>query len=484
MFGLFKRFGRNERGAVALLFGLSVFPLAGMMGAAIDYNRASQTRVAAAAAADAAALEGVKGNGTFAERRLAAQRLLDNNMSSMLPGATYQATFTPIMTNGVETGMRVTVEGDVPTKVIGVVGIPTMRFGVESEASSPKNENVDIVFVLDTTDSMEGSRIATLKSATSGLLDDFQRRVQRADQLRLAVVPFGQYVNIGVQRRNEPWLDVPPDYQTPITNVCRMEREQIGTTNCRTVNVPASQGTPPGICMRDGMPRTCGGSGPTPAYSYQQCDPVYGNNMVQRCDQQGGNWVRWNGCVGSRNAPLNTQDGSYNVRIPGLLGINCGTPVQDWTTNIAQVRGMINGLTTEGETYLPSGLIWGWRMLSTQAPFAGRASTPAAPVKKFMVLVTDGQNTKSPTYPQHDGSNATEANQITMQICRNMAADTTTQVRLYTVAFEVGDQNVKNMLQQCSAMNGGEFYDAANAQQLITSLQSIGRVMWTIRLTK
>lgn len=483
MMKLLRAFRRNERGAVALIFGLALVPMVGFVGVALDYNRASQARVVAASAADAAVLEGVKGPGTFAERRARAEKLLQHNMASVAPGTIFTATFTEITENGVSSGMRVTINGEIPAKLMPVLGQSILRFGVEAEAKTPANENLDVVFVLDTTDSMEGNRIATLKSATTGLLDDFQSRVLRADQLRLAVVPFAQYVNIGLQRRNEPWLDVPADYQTPVVQTCRMVQE-MQQTNCRSVRVSATPPTPPQTCMRDGVARTCGGSPGSPAHDTTTCDSVPTGRQVQECSTSGGDWVRWNGCVGSRNFPLNTQDGAYNNRIPGIMGVTCGTPVQDWTTSISQVRGIINGLTTEGETYLPSGLIWGWRMLSTQAPFAGRASTSDAPVKRFMVLVTDGQNTKSPTYPRHDGSDSALANQLTTQICRNMAADTTTSVRLYTVAFEVGDPAVKEMLRECSRLNGGEFFDAVNASQLNSSLQTIGRTMWAMRLTK
>lgn len=484
MRGLLGRFGRHQAGAVGIIFGLTVVPLVGMVGAAIDYNRGSQVRVAAAAAADAAALEGVKGTGKFPERRAAAQRVFEANMAGMRSGVTYEATYSAIVVNGVETGFRVAVQGQIPAMITGLIGQPYIRFGVESEATSPKNENSDIVFVLDTTDSMEGARLASLKSATTQLIDDMQRRQLRSDQFRVAVVPFAQYVNIGMHNRNQPWLDVPADYQEPIRNVCRQEREVIGQTNCRMVTVPADPGEPPGTCMRDGVPRQCGGRPPRAAYQTQQCDPVYGANMVTVCNQEGGNWVRWNGCLGSRNHPLNTQDGSYTTRIPGLLGITCGSPVQEWTSDLGMVRNMINGLNTNGETYIPSGLIWGWRMLSTGVPFASRASTAEHPVRRYMVLVTDGMNTKSPSYPRHENSNTAEANDLTRQICQNMSRDTATGAKVYTIAFEVNDPTVKSLLEQCSRMNGGEFFDAANSAQLVTALQNIGRIIWAARLTR
>jgi hypothetical protein len=298
------------------------------------------------------------------------------------------------------------------------------------------------------------------------------------------VVPFAQYVNIGLHNRTQPWLDVPADYQEPTQLVCRMEREQIGTTNCRTVNVPADPGERAGTCMRDGRPRPCGGREPRPGYSTQQCDAVYSPTLVQRCSTEGGRWVRWNGCVGSRPAPLHTRDSTYTTRIPGLMDVECGSPVMELSSDLNAARNMINNLTTRGETYIPSGLIWGWRALSTHVPFAARASTPETPTRKFLILVTDGQNTKSATFPTHDGSNTADANATTRTICENISRDTATKVKLYTIAFEVTDPVVKELLRSCAQMNGGEFYDAADAGQLASSLQTIGKNMWALRISK
>ncbi len=484
MFKLFREFLRDRDGAVGLMFGLAVIPMIGLMGAAVDYNRGSQMRVAVAAAADAAALEGARFRGTGAEKQRAAERIFSANVASVARNATLSPRFIPVTVNGSDIGMRVTVDGSIPASVMGVIGVPYIRFSVEAEAKSPENELVDIAFVLDTTDSMEGDRIVALKSASTMLLDDLQRSRLRPEQLRLAVVPFAQYVNIGMGYRNAPWLDVPADYQEPITRVCRMVPEQIGTTNCRRVTIPATPPSPAQACTRDGRPRMCGGSPGSPARQEDVCDAVYSGRQVQQCEDQGGRWVRWNGCVGSRNFPLNTQDANYAVRIPGILDVTCGSPVMEWTNDINRTRAMINGLNTEGETYLPSGLIWGWRMLSTQVPFAGRASTPDAPVRRIMVLVTDGQNTKSPTYPRHDGTDAATANSLTRQICQNMAADTASGIRLYAITFEVGDPGVKQMLADCARQNNGDFFDAGNPAQLTAALQNIGRIVTAIRLTK
>jgi Flp pilus assembly protein TadG len=475
-------FRRDDGGAVALIFGLALLPLMGMTGASIDYSRASTARHKATAAADAAALATVKAKGTFEQRRQIGESTLRANMPMPDPDMDYTFVITQIMKDNAEIGVKVTVSGHIKAAITGLIGVPMLGFAAHAEATTGALELTDVVFVLDTTDSMQGNRLATLKSSTTSVLADFEARRGNPQQIRVAVVPFAQYVNIGMSRRKENWLDVSDDYQTPVVDKCSdvLETRKI---NCRKVTIPAVLADPNRMCTVDGVQRPCPRAA-VPARQTEQCDTVRGPNIVKQCSRSGGQWFRWTGCVGSRNAPNHTIDGNYAERIPGLMNTTCGSPVLDWTDNLASARTMIGGLATAGETYLPSGLIWGWRMLSTQVPFSGRSATAALPVKRYMILVTDGQNTKSASFPKHDGTSTAVANATTLAICQNMAADKGSAIKLHTIAFEVSNPAVKELLKQCSTLNGGEFFDAANAAQLQAALKDIGSQMTQMRLTK
>jgi hypothetical protein len=247
------------------------------------------------------------------------------------------------------------------------------------------------------------------------------------------------------------------------------------------VTYPAQPYQPPGTCLIDGRSRPCGGSPAQPARTERVCDAVYASTPRRVCYPSGGDWVRWNGCVGSRAYPLNTRDSDYGTRIPGIMGVTCATPIQNLTTDISSVRSTINGLTTMGETYLPSGLIWGKRMLSPGEPLSA-SSTPG--VRKIMVLVTDGKNTKSPTYPNHDGSDGALADQLTRETCQNIATDGANPIRVYTVAFEMDGLDTKTILQNCAARSGGQFFDATDAARLRLAFADIVNSVYAVRLTQ
>ena len=473
-----RAFAKDTSGNIAMMFAVTAGSLMTASGVAVDYSRYSNAQAMISSAADAAAIAGAKTRGDATVRERAARDVFESNLRNAGFTGAINANYRNITDNGAPTGYRVEANGAVKSTMGGFLGNPTQNVRTAAQASAKFDEPTEIAFVLDTTDSMEGDRIVNLKSAALGVIDEIQRRTARPDLIRMGVVPFAQYVNVGMDKRNAPWIDVPADYQEPSWDYCRDDRPVTGENNCRMVNYPATPAVPASSCMRDGRPRPCGGSPAQPARTERVCDYTYGPT-TRICTREPGAWIRWNGCVGSRNHPLNTQDARYDIRIPGIMGINCATPLLDLTTDITRVRSTISALTTEGETYLPSGLIWGWRMLSQGQPL----NAQAAGTRKYMILVTDGRNTKSPSYPKHENSDGAVADQLTRETCANIAADRGNAVRVYTIAFEVDTLGVKEILKNCAERSGGAFFDASNAALLRESFGKIVDNIFTVKLT-
>ncbi len=480
MFDRIRHFLNDRRGNVSMMFGLALLPMLAATGAAVDYSRASSARSLLTAATDAGALAAAARIGTESEREAAARSVFAANLAQSGYPNPVVVQYINLRDQGQNVGFRIEARSTVPTVFGWVIGTSSVEIAAASQASSPVEQATELVFVLDTTASMEGDRIANLKWAVNAMLDDITSRTTRPDLLKVGIVPFAQYVNVGLGNRNAPWIDVPPDYQTPVTTTCGDVWDQIGETNCRMVTYPEVPYSPPGTCIIDGRPRPCGGNPYTPAYTARVCDPVYSPTPRNVCWQSGGDWVRWDGCVGARPYPLNTQDGSYGTRIPGILGVSCATPIQNLTNDIARVRSTVNALTTMGETYIPSGLLWGKRMLSPGEPLSA-SSDPG--VRKILVLVTDGRNTKSPTYPTHDGGDEALANQLTRETCNNIVADRANPVRVYTVAFEMDGLETKTILEACARASGGQFFDAADSARLRQAFADITNAVYGVKLT-
>jgi Mg-chelatase subunit ChlD len=104
--------------------------------------------------------------------------------------------------------------------------------------------------------------------------------------------------------------------------------------------------------------------------------------------------------------------------------------------------------------------------------------------RKIMVLVTDGRNTKSPTYPAHDGSDSALADQLTRETCQNIATDSVNPIRVFTVAFEMDGLETKTILQNCAARSGGQFYDATDSSRLRSAFSDIVNSVYGVKLTQ
>jgi Flp pilus assembly protein TadG len=309
-----------------------------------------------------------------------------------------------------------------------------------------KSRPVELALVLDTTASMTGTKITALKKAATDLVN----AVMADDQeTKIAVVPFGNYVNVGTSFRSASWLYIPPE-DTSTQTVCSMTRDIIGSSNCRWVGY--SPICTDGVCV----PRPGG---------YNVCNWVY-SAPYQVCRPQKRNWI-WQGCVGSRAYPLNIRDtmpagSALGNRHPGVLSVDDAStcrqnPITVLTSNKQTVLNAINALTLSGETYIPAGLFWGWNVLSSQEPFSEGAADDTGSIPKIMVLMSDGWNTRSlssATYlPSnelfvHNSTNRAQADQYTSELCENIKKD---GVAVFTVALEVSDSAMIRRLRDCAS---------------------------------
>ena len=313
-----------------------------------------------------------------------------------------------------------------------------------------------------------GGKITTLKAAAKDLVQQLKQNAISQDQVRIAVVPFAQYVNVGLSRRNEPWISVSADWTETIPRSCYTRTPVTSATNCVTTT-HTGQSCNDGVCT----PRT---------YTRRTCDYTYGAPQQVCVGPRTVNHV-WRGCVGSRGAPRYKTDDSYNVeKVPGLLDTSCSTEMLPLIGIQGQIISKINSLSPSGETYIPSGLIWGWRALSPGAPFSESALGGADPVEQALVLMTDGFNTKSRNGSKHNGSNTNDANTTTSDICTNIKA-VSSGIKVCTIAYSVTDPAIKAILQNC-ASKPEYYFDAGSNAQLTAAFEQIARSLTQIRLTR
>lgn len=206
---------RDCRGGVALIFGLSIAVMFGAVGSAIDFSRVHSAKQAAQSAIDAAMMAAARKEGVDEHGVEAA---IDAYLS--LSDAVKHGAIT-LSKAGRVTENNTTIEGEVvmrvPTRLLAVMGYSHVDVKVESRVVRGLG-NVEIALVLDTTASMNGSRLTSVKSAATQLVDTLYGLQDAANKAKVSLVPFAQYVNVGQENRFATWMDVPPDTLTTATS--------------------------------------------------------------------------------------------------------------------------------------------------------------------------------------------------------------------------------------------------------------------------
>lgn len=483
-------FFRNVTGAAAITYALAGPLLVGLAFAGIDLSRVAVARNQLQDALDSATLAA---GGTRSNNPQTITDMGRKYMSAALSGdqglLNLNSTFS--ISGSAVVGKA---SADLEPIIIGLFTGDNLHVTANAEVVRGQDQIVELALVLDTTGSMSGTKIATLRTAAKGLVTSLFN-ASEADEVKIGLVPFAQHVNMGVASRSAPWADVPADvhilHPSSYTPACT-------TTQCDTTQVACQ--------VPDYGMGTCTGYNDGVSYSYS-CRVQTGSHSGF-CTQQtncrsvplrtcpgpvDNSWWEnstFYGCYGSPAYPDNVRDDNANRRYPGIMNITCSAPAIPLTTNSAALLTAINSLTASGETYIPAGLAWGFNMLSPAAPLTeGLPYDTAGPnlhPRKIMVLMTDGANTKQMNHGSgqrgvHNisASPALEADAYTRELCNNIKSK---GIEVFTVAFEItGNASAKNLVKSC-ATDADHFFDATNQSALLDAFEQIAQSIQSLRI--
>jgi Flp pilus assembly protein TadG len=200
-------FTRAKGANVAMMFGLSLLPLAVAAGAGLDYAQAMMVRSQMMDALDAAALAvGGQPNLTSAQAQPLAQSVFDANYKG--PG---HPTVTPAINNQ---SVSVTATDNVATTSLSLIGKKSISVSASSLVVWGQTK-LWVSLVLDNTGSMNQtdstglSKIAALKDASHQLLGKLQTAAASGNpgDVQVAIIPFAKDVNVGTANVSATWLD-------------------------------------------------------------------------------------------------------------------------------------------------------------------------------------------------------------------------------------------------------------------------------------
>ena len=454
---------RSEGGAVAIWFAVLALPVAILAFGLIDLNRAGVERRHLQDALDAATLMAARSNSATDAQM---QTIGGASLKAQLAGAT-DATLTSSSFKIVGSDVVGTAQASVVPVIARLWTSSDIAISAETTARRAQNSPVELVMVLDTTGSMAGTKLTSLKSAATSLINKLT--VSGSDSVKIGVVPFGQYVNVGIANRNAAWVSVPADYSTTSTT----------KGVCTTVSTKTTCQTQTYACTKysDGVPYSATCSRSVNCVT-QPITPV----TTCTADKTTTTTYKFSGCVGSPAYPKNVNDDDSSRVYPGFLNLTCASAITPLTNKVSTVKAAITALTASGDTYIPSGLAWGFNMLSSPQPLTDAAAYDTTgqnrKPRKAMVLMTDGANSKlmNASNGRHDvaptpnpNSAATKTNTHTSELCENIKAK---NIEVFTVAFNVTDSNIKSILKSC-ATDADHYFDATDTAGLLNAFQKI-----------
>jgi Flp pilus assembly protein TadG len=476
MAGLRKRFlnmRKDERGAVSIIFALSIIPVLGMSAAALDYGRAVQARSKLQSAMDTAVLAAAKDGGNLTDAQLTqrARNFMDANLDTTASGFTVN--FVNVSRNGKM--ISVSSQATVPTVLLGILGINSIVVGGEARSRWGDNE-IEVALVLDNTGSMSSSsKMQELKRAlcgdttcsnpnpSAGFMKIMRDAAGGTGRVKVGIVPFDitARMPLSIQQQVNAATPTATSFSAPAT---------AGYCTNAAINNNATRSSFFRFANRDKDPSSGNSIGGV------NVGTGCGANSAGRATA-----ANWQGCVWDRDQATNRDvtDGNINTTDTASLhpAVNCRT------NNLARIRpladiwneqaAMISHLSTmqpSGNTNLTVGLSWGQALLTGAAPFT-EALAPSQSVYKVMILLTDGDNTENKFT-----NNQNNIDQRSLAACTSAKNQ---GITIYSIRVIDGDAA---LLSAC-ASNTSSYFDVSNASQLTPVFQTIASQIGTIRLT-
>lgn len=525
-----KRFVDDRSGNFAMMLALMTIPVIGGLGLAIDYSNASRLKSDFQQALDSASVaiarEGK--NLTNDEARDIAIAFLGENFEE---GYTELDVDTE---NGLVTVTAATVYDTTFARILGYNHIP---IDGTSQAATDYQTN-EIALVLDTTGSMEGGKLTSLKDAVKGMIDDMAALNTIPNGLKFALVPFSDFVNVGPQfgpsfnaqgiQNNDgaSWLDLDADTPVPqlelVEGASRFQLfKHLGTTwpGCvesrityNGVDYAATDDAPVSA-----KPETLF----VPAFNIDEPSGFFPNSyIVSSVDPFDtttagvkAKLAKYGVATNGAGKPLpatawtpvtidSTTSYFYsNYHRPKGPGYSCSSqPISALTTNYTALKSKVNSLVAAGSTNISEGVAWGWRVLSPGEPFTEGRPKKTATNKKIMVVLSDGANSFGTlgnsfgsAYSSRgflvDGRIATpgatksvidaEMDVRTLQACTAAKLD---GIEIYTISLEIDEQATLAMLEAC-ASDKSHFFNLPSRSMLSEAFKQIKDKIAKVRLT-
>ena len=478
LLNLIRKLARAEQGNVVMIFALSLIPIIAVAGSAIDINRVQTAKIQTAALLDQAVLAATNLSSTEDP-----STLVQTWMNSQIEQFGYSRESLTMQVNSVvalnSKSVTATATLTVATAIKHMFGTDETTNEVHASAfqSIP---NIEIAMVLDISSSMRGSRLTSLKAASTEFVDIMLNETTE-DATSINVVPFGGTVNIG----------------TTLFNKFAVE-----TTAFGTVVDPDEDDYDIGTSVETSDFRFTNGHECIEAIQTDYSTAMLSNNSRGQVPDF---WRWWN------NHPWCPESGS-------AIFLN--------SNNAEDLKSHLNGMVLSDGTGMDIGALWGLKTLSPSfrghlgGDFTDRPlDFNAEESKKVMIVMTDGAITaqnrpkdisignvhtdRATNNEPHVSVYSNQGNRSNMQTTRTRGNATTTSdnnsgvgrfkkaceaakaenILIFTIGFQISSGSLPDtILAECASSSA--YYYHVEGLDLTSTFQSIASQVNALRLTQ
>lgn len=443
-----QRFTRNERGNVAMIFAVSLVPLLGFVGAAVDYSRTTAARSSMKVALDSAALMISKDLGTNPSMSTAEISAKATSYFNALytNSASTPITVTASYTTNTKDGSTVTLtgSGSVATDFMKVVGFPQMGI-TGSTTTTWGSTRLRVAMALDVTGSMgQKGKLKAMQDAAKSLIDTLSKSSRMTEDVYISIIPFAQMVNVGSSNRNASWL--------------KWDLYDDNNGSCSS----------------------------------------WWYNTKSTCNRAGYTWYptsrnSWNGCVTDRDQPNDTTSTaatSASTRFPAYQYNACPQPILGMTsaygsTNVQTLKSKIDALDDGGGTNQPIGMAWAWWTLQIGTdPFPAPSKDSNYKYTDAIILLSDGDNTIN-RWDGDGNRNSPEVDARQKILCDNIKAeqvDGKRKTMIYTIQVNTDGGPDFAVLKYCA--DAGQFFATTDAAGIANAFTAIGNSLNALRVSR
>jgi hypothetical protein len=401
------RFTANQNGNVGMVLALSIVPMILAAGAAIDFGRFSAAQTHLQASLDAGALAGASATDVSkSQREKYASDLFLADMAQG-PGAGLPVSYSFKVVDQI---MVASASIDVPMSFMTVAGVKKLTAVGKNEVGIGAGKKAEIALVLDYSGSMNytikgQTKYVAMKNAANKLVDDLSK--SQPKNVKFGLVPFSHQV----------YTTLPGEY------------------------VVGKSGTWTGCTQDRQYPYNLSDSTPTSDVNSKWGQPMAADHADWTC----------NGYKG--------KGGGY---------ADHGLVVRPLTDNFASITSQLNSMTPYQYTHIALGVEFGYHLLSPNEPFGEGKSYSDKATEKFMVVLTDGEQTEPGFGPSGRTVDAGQKN--LEKLCAGAKSN---GIHIVTMAFDIDDSATRQRLKNCSTDPSVDFFVLSDTTDLAHAFDSV-----------